>query len=73
MSTAERLVLARGNESRKSVCNAIGISISALQMYESGMRIPRDSIKVRLAQHYKTSVQDLFFAEDATKSGASEV
>ena len=61
MSTAERLVLARGEESRKSVCDAVGISRSALQMYESGKRIPRDNVKVRLAQHYQTSVQDLFF------------
>lgn len=64
MSIAERLVLARGNESRQSVCDAVGISLSALQMYENGKRIPRDPVKIRLAQHYQTSVQDLFFAQE---------
>lgn len=66
MSTAERLVLARGEESRQSVCDAIGISRSALQMYETGKRIPRDSIKIRLARHYQTTVQDLFYPDNAT-------
>ena len=66
MSTAERLVLARGEESRQSVCDAIGISRSALQMYETGKRIPRDSIKIRLARHYQTTVQDLFYPDSAT-------
>lgn len=63
MTTAERLILARGNESRQSVCDAVGISLSALQMYENGKRIPRDYVKVRLAHHYRTSVQDLFYPE----------
>lgn len=68
MSVADRLIQARGDESRKSVCDAVGISLSALQMYENGMRVPRDKIKIRLAQHYQTSVQDLFFSENVTKS-----
>lgn len=75
MSTADRLIQARGTESRKSVCAAVGISRSALSMYETGMRIPRDPVKVRLAQHYHTSVQDLFFPDDVTggdKEGAGE-
>ena len=64
MSIAERLILARGDESRQSVCDAIGISLSALQMYENGKRIPRDNVKTRLAQHYHTSVEALFFAQE---------
>ena len=66
MSVAERLVQARGDESRKSVCEAVGISMSALQMYENGTRIPRDRVKIRLARHYGTTVASLFFPDDAT-------
>ena len=40
---------------------AIGISRSALQMYETGCRIPKDDIKIKLAEYYGLSVQDLFF------------
>lgn len=58
---AKRLISLRANRSREEVSNANQISISALQMYENGQRIPKDEIKVRLANYYKTSVQDIFF------------
>lgn len=57
----EKLLELRGNRSREEVANAVNISISALQMYENGQRIPRDDIKVRLADYYKTTVQEIFF------------
>lgn len=61
MTIAERLIKARGNTSREAVASAIGVSISAIAMYENGERVPRDEIKVRLADYYKTTVQSLFF------------
>lgn len=61
MTVAERLRKARGMETRKSVCKAVGISVSALGMYEQGRRFPgRDTMK-KLAEHYRTTVQALFF------------
>lgn len=57
----ERLLKLRGNKSREEVSTAVSISVSALQMYENGHRIPRDEIKVRLANYYNTTVQDIFF------------
>lgn len=61
MRVAERLIEARGKTPRKEVADAVGVSLSALSMYENGQRIPRDEIKVKLAQYYRTSVQALFF------------
>lgn len=61
MTVAERLVKARGDRRREDVAGAIGVSLSAIAMYENGERIPRDEIKIRLAEYYKTSVQELFF------------
>lgn len=61
MTVAERLVELRGNRSRELVADAINVSVSAISMYENGQRIPRDEIKVRLADYYGTTVQDLFF------------
>lgn len=61
MTVSNRLREARGSEPRIDVCRAVGISLSALTMYETGRRVPRDEIKVKLAAHYHTTVQELFF------------
>ena len=68
MTIAERLVAARGDIPRKTVANAVGISISALTMYEIGERIPRDEIKVRIANYYGRTVQSLFLKQIVTIS-----
>lgn len=64
MTTSEKLISARGGKSRKEVAKAVGVSLSAIAMYENGARIPRDEIKVRLADYFGTSVQALFFDKD---------
>lgn len=58
----KRLRELRGDIPREVVCNDVGISYSALTMYENGERIPRDEIKVALARRYNTSVEAIFFA-----------
>lgn len=60
MNIAKRLIAARGNIPRATVARAVGISLSAITMYETGKRVPRDEIKVRLADYYNTSVKELF-------------
>lgn len=59
---ARKLVELRGDRSRQEVSNALGISLSALAMYENGDRIPRDETKVRIATYYGKSVEEIFFA-----------
>ena len=44
-----------------AVAKAIGVSVSALAMYENGARIPRDETKRRIAEHYGRSVGEIFF------------
>lgn len=56
-----RLTRLRGVKSQSEVARAVGISDSALSMYECGERIPRDSIKVKLAEYYGETVQAIFF------------
>lgn len=58
----------RGEIPRAEVAEAVGISISALTMYETGQRIPRDQIKVKLAEFYNTTVQELFFTPEQHNS-----
>ena len=60
---AKKLIELRGNRSREEVAKACGISVSALAMYEQGQRIPRDSIKVKLAKYYNRTVGFIFFAK----------
>lgn len=61
MSVAKNLIAARGTKSRAEVARAIGVSLSAITMYENGERMPRDEIKIRIAAYYGKSVQELFF------------
>lgn len=61
-----RLVKLRGTKSQSEVANAVGISDSALSMYECGERIPRDSVKVKLAQYYEKTVQSIFLINNVT-------
>lgn len=58
---AKKLIELRGSKTREEVANACGISVSALAMYEQGQRIPRDSIKIKLANYYNRSVGFIFF------------
>jgi len=58
----ERLIVLRADKNRQDVAKELGISLSALQMYENGKRIPRDEIKARIAKYYQVSIESIFFA-----------
>ena len=60
---ASKLREYRGDTPRAEVAAAVGISLSALQMYENGERLPRDQVKKALADFYHTTVGELFFDE----------
>lgn len=57
----ERLIAARGDRTQQEVAEAVGVTRSALGMYETGDRVPRDDIKVRLSDFYELPIQDLFY------------
>lgn len=56
-----RLVKLRGEKSQEEAAKGIGIATSTLGMYETERRVPRDSIKMAIANYYGTTVQDIFF------------
>ncbi len=62
---AEKLKQFRGEKTQKEVCLDVGMDVgitpSALAMYETGERVPRDEIKVVLANYYHTTINELFF------------
>ena len=58
----KRLVALRGARRREEVAKAVGVSFSALCMYETGRRVARDEVKLRLADYYGVPVESIFFA-----------
>jgi putative transcriptional regulator len=58
---AKILVTLRGDRSREEVAKALGISVSALQMYENARRVPKDEIKLKIANYYGVPVESIFF------------
>lgn len=60
----KKLASLRGDRTQEEVARAVGISVSAIGMYESGKRIPRDGVKIALANYYGMNIQSLFFDED---------
>ena len=61
IAVGKKLSTLRGSKTQEKVANDCGISVSALAMYESGKRMPRDEIKVKLARYYNTTVEAIFF------------
>lgn len=68
MSIGERLKEARGQKPRADVAKAVGVSVSAIGMYEAGYRVPKDIIKQRLANYYGQTVEALFFGDKGHES-----
>ena len=48
-------------ETMEDLSKAVNTSASAIAMYETGKRIPRDEIKIRIAEHYAVPVESIFF------------
>lgn len=60
----KRLKDLRGDLTQTQVANAIGVAPSAIAMYESERRAPRDEIKIALAKFYHTTVEFIFFTNE---------
>lgn len=67
MSVGMKLRALRGAKSQSRVAAELGISKSALAMYERDERAPRDEIKVRIADYYNEPVGSLFYDESEHK------
>lgn len=62
MSIGTKLKSLRGTKTQQEVAKDLNITKSALAMYERDKRIPRDEIKIRIANYYGESVQAIFFS-----------
>lgn len=62
-TVGDKLIALRGNRTRNEVASAIGVSQSAIAMYEQNERMPRDEVKRSIADYYKKTVGSIFFNE----------
>ena len=53
----------RGARTQLEVASAIGVTTMAISQYEAGERIPKDEIKIKLANYYDRTVEQLFFSQ----------
>ena len=60
---ASKLVELSGGKSREQVAVDLDISYSAIVSYETGDRVPRDEVKIKLANYYDVRVEDIFFLD----------
>lgn len=51
---------------QREIADAVGVSDSVIGSYERGERVPSDSVKVKLAELYGKTVQEIFFDSSAT-------
>ncbi|MBQ3428062.1 MAG: helix-turn-helix transcriptional regulator [Clostridia bacterium] len=64
MSCGAMLKTLRGNRSQEAVAKDIGITKSSWAMYERNERTPRDEIKIRIADYFGRTVQEIFFGHN---------
>ena len=58
--TLRALRIAKG-KTISEAAHDIGVTPSALSMYESNARVPRDNIKVAISDYYKRPIQKIFY------------
>ena len=65
-----RMVALRGNRTQKQLADELGIPSSTYAMIEGGHRFPRKALQKKIADHFHTTVDYLFFrAEDQEEGG----
>ena len=59
--TKDTLRRLRGKRSIEEAAEGIGITPRSLLSYERGERVPRDAVKIKIAEYYGRSVKYIFF------------
>lgn len=61
-TVGSRLRKLRGSRTLEEVAQAVGVTRQAINLYETGWRMPKDDLKVKIARFYGKSVEDIFYA-----------
>ena len=62
MSFGKKMKELRGSKTKLEVSKALNVTYSSYSKYEREERVPRDDVKMRIANYYNTTVGDIFFA-----------
>lgn len=64
MNFADRLKQLREEKgiSQLELSKQIGVSPSSITMYEQGERVPRDYVKIKIAEFFGETVENIFFS-----------
>ena len=68
MQFGKKLKDLRADKTQEEVAAAVGVTKSTWVKYERDERIPRDEVKLRIANYFGKSVQEIFFDTLSTKS-----
>ena len=63
MTSGQKMRELRGDRTKEEVAAAINVTCSSYTKYERDERVPRDEVKIRIANYYKKSVGEIFFAD----------
>ena len=61
MPFSEKLRELRGDKTQEEIAREVGVTKSSWAMYERNERVPRDEVKIRIADYFHKSVQEIFF------------
>lgn len=61
---SHRLRELRGEMTQQQLAAELGVADSSIGMYESGERIPKDEVKIKYAQFFHKTVQEIFFDDE---------
>lgn len=64
MTAGEIIKNLRGKKTQEELARDLNISDSALSAYEQNTRIPRDDVKIRIANYFGKTVQEIFFTSE---------
>lgn len=64
MNFADKLKQLREEKgiSQLELSKQIGVSPSSITMYEQGERVPRDYVKIKIAEFFGETVENIFFS-----------
>lgn len=49
--------------SKTQMADDLGLTVASISYYEKGERIPSDEVKIKMANYFGKSVQEIFFDE----------
>ena len=62
MTAGQKMRELRGKKTKEEVAKAIRVTFSSYVKYERDERVPRDEVKIRIADYFGSTVSEIFFA-----------